>query len=226
MIESVSVEEWNKIYNSTDGLSRYPHDSVVRWTIVNFKNVLNTNPKFLDLGCGGGRHSIFLAQLGCNVSAIDYSSNAIDIAKKWADKENLNINFDVCAATTLPYEDSVFDGIISYGVFCYLSLNEIKQSIIELNRVLKPGGKLFLVTRTTEDSRYLNGGIISANQAIVTGDSEVPWQTEIGMKMLFMTKSDITKFFKVFNSVNIEHQSFTMCSEKYINDDWIISATK
>ncbi len=50
---------------------------------------LAPNKKALDLGCGGGRHSIFLAKNGFSVDAVDISSVAIEYLKSM--KNNLDI---------------------------------------------------------------------------------------------------------------------------------------
>jgi len=226
MHNSVPSDEWNVLYEAKDSAPRYPHDAVVRWVFVNYREEFIRNPKMLDIGCGAGRHSIFLANLGCNVSAIDYSSNAIDILNLWAMERKLQIDTKVSSVIELPYAENSFSGIISVGVLCYLSINSIKKNVDEMYRVLKPGGKLFVNTRSNKDSRYLVGNKSTANHAVVTGDKSVPWQGEIGMDMIFLSEEDAEQMFHKFKEINIERESFSMCGRKYLNDDWVITALK
>uniref|UniRef100_A0A7C4NSL9 Class I SAM-dependent methyltransferase n=1 Tax=Thermodesulfobacterium geofontis TaxID=1295609 RepID=A0A7C4NSL9_9BACT len=51
--------------------------------------------RFLDLGCGRGRHSIFFAKHGFEVYATDISESGIEILKEKAKLQNLNINAEV-----------------------------------------------------------------------------------------------------------------------------------
>lgn len=46
--------------------------------------------------------------------------------------------------TNLPYEDSLFDGIISFGVFYYTDSAGMKKAVSELYRVLKKNGKALM----------------------------------------------------------------------------------
>ena len=50
--------------------------------------------RVLDLGCGSGWLSIYLARNGFNVTGIDVSEHAVKLAQAWADKEDLNAHFD------------------------------------------------------------------------------------------------------------------------------------
>lgn len=226
MHNSVPSDEWNVLYEAKDSAPRYPHDAVVRWVFVNYREEFIRNPKMLDIGCGAGRHSIFLANLGCNVSALDYSSNAIEILDSWAKEEKLKIDTKVISAIKLPYSENSFVAILSIGVLCYLNFPEIKRSVQEMYRILKPGGKLLVVTRSDKDSRYVTSKVSTKRHSVVAGDKTVPWQVEIGMNMTFLNQDDINEIFHEFKFLNIEKETFTMCNRKYINDDWIITAIK
>ena len=72
------------------------------------------NIKVLDVGCGGGRHSIQLAKMGFEVYGIDFSEYAIRVAKENAQKENVieNIYFRVGNVLELSFEENFFDIII------------------------------------------------------------------------------------------------------------------
>jgi len=84
-------------------------------TITQYLN-LPENAKILDLACGKGRHSIYLNQLGYDVTGADLSENSIEEAKK---SENHTLHFQL-HDMRIPFADK-FDGIFnlftSFGYF-------------------------------------------------------------------------------------------------------------
>ncbi|MEX1013945.1 MAG: class I SAM-dependent methyltransferase [Candidatus Paceibacterota bacterium] len=94
--------------------------------------------KVLEYGCGPGSAAFDLAKLGANVTAIDISDVAIEMAQKKAAEEGLNIAFHVMDAEDLDFEKDTFDLICGSGILHHLNLEE---SYKELNRTLQPNGK-------------------------------------------------------------------------------------
>jgi SAM-dependent methyltransferase len=86
--------------------------------IDNITHYLNLpeNAKVLDLACGKGRHSIYLNQLGYDVTGADLSQNSIDEARK---SENEKLHFTV-HDMRVPFDekfDAVFNLFTSFGYF-------------------------------------------------------------------------------------------------------------
>jgi ubiquinone/menaquinone biosynthesis C-methylase UbiE len=100
--------------------------------------------KCLDTGCGGGRYSIALAELGADsVFGIDAAKNSIGDAKKRAQKYSQdNCTFSKGNILELPFENDEFDFIFSYGVLHHTT--DPEKGIRECYRVLKKGGNCFL----------------------------------------------------------------------------------
>lgn len=91
----------------------------------------------LDIGCGTGRQSIFLANHGHRVVGIDISLEMIKIAR--SKNKYSNADFLVASAEALPFKSSSFDSAISI----FGALNHIiryKQAYGEIARVLRPQG--------------------------------------------------------------------------------------
>ena len=106
----------------------------------------NTNKKILDAGCGDG---FFLSKLDDKKNklyGLDYSSRALDLAKLFNTKKN--INFIKASVDEIPYADDYFDIITSIAVIEHLPPEIIDKSISETARVLKPGGVLILALPT------------------------------------------------------------------------------
>lgn len=64
-----------------------------------YKKQIKPKSKILEIGCGLGTESIFLALRGMNVTAIDISDSAIKTAKQLADIYKVNVNWKVKSYT-------------------------------------------------------------------------------------------------------------------------------
>ena len=98
----------------------------------------------LDIGCGGGWESIFLAQCGFDVTGVDFSSNAIQLAKKRAEDAKVQVDFKQGNALALPVEDESVDFANDRGCLHVIPEEDRPRYVKEVLRVLKPGGQLLL----------------------------------------------------------------------------------
>ena len=94
----------------------------------------------LDVGCGTGNYTIELAKRGADVVGVDSSEEMLIWARQKAQGERLKVNFQVADALNLPFPDESFDLILSNGLLCFLK--EPEKALMEMHRVLKPGGGL------------------------------------------------------------------------------------
>lgn len=89
----------------------------------------------IEVGCGGGHHSVNLSQRGFKVTAIDLSLNGLRAAKKLAEHEGEEIAFLCGDIKQLPFEDREFDiCFCSLVLHHFIRFNELLQ---ELTRVTK-----------------------------------------------------------------------------------------
>lgn len=110
------------------------------------KMQLKPNSKFLDLGCGEGRHC-FGAYMSEEIDVFGFDMSLSDVgkAKENFDQFNENIstkscNFGVADAKKLPFKDNTFDFIICSEVLEHII--DYQSALSEINRILKPEGKL------------------------------------------------------------------------------------
>jgi len=94
----------------------------------------------LELGCGLGRFSGFLAKRGIKATGVDFSSVAIENARKRVAGYEVKPSFITGDVTNLDSIKEQFD--ISFDVGCFHCLNEEgqKKYVSEVYRLLKPGG--------------------------------------------------------------------------------------
>jgi ubiquinone/menaquinone biosynthesis C-methylase UbiE len=108
--------------------------------------VLRPKPadRILDAGCGYCYHTVRLARSGAAITAIDFSKAALSVAEQTIDSAGLTdrVQLQQADLTNLPFEDSSFDSIVSWGVIMHVP--EMEKALSELARVLKPGGTLVL----------------------------------------------------------------------------------
>jgi tellurite methyltransferase len=126
----------------------------------------------LDIGCGIGRHALFLAGNGIDVTGIDLSPSGLETARDAATAAGLSIDYRAGDFTDLPIPDSSVDLALAWNVIYHGDTDVVKQAIGEIRRVLKPGG-LFLGTMISKrHNRYGDGTEIRQNTFIVDDDDE------------------------------------------------------
>jgi SAM-dependent methyltransferase len=104
-----------------------------------------TPPKsILDLGCGAGTNSLFLARSGFRVSGVDLAPRAVEVASRRAHRAKLTIDFRVADVLNLPYPSRTFAGAIDVGCFHTIPRGLRRAYAEELSRVLAPRGRYAL----------------------------------------------------------------------------------
>lgn len=96
--------------------------------------------KALDAGCGTGVYSIELSKKGAVTTGTDISENMLGLARAKARKDGLKIDFVAADALALPFRDDYFDLVLSVGMLCFVK--EREKALLEMRRVLKPGGRV------------------------------------------------------------------------------------
>lgn len=157
--------------------------------------------KFLDLGCGLGRHSIYFAQKEFEVSSVDLSDYGVNHLKQWAEKEDLNIDMQVCDMLNLPFEDNTFDCIMAYNVIYHTDTEGFIKVVNEINRVLKSGGELFitLISKNTWSFQHVEQYKRVDENTILRDEHE----TELNVPHFYVNIDDVKKYFKDFEFVQV-----------------------
>ncbi len=96
--------------------------------------------RVLDLGCGDGRHLVFLASQGFEMYGADCSPTALELAEEWLDGEDLTASLECTDITELPWEDGFFDAVLCIQVLNHNTLDRVKKTFTEVRRVLGESG--------------------------------------------------------------------------------------
>jgi len=107
--------------------------------MLEFITYLEPGSRVLDLGCGSGRDSRYLADHGFDVYGVDISEVAIEKAKRIANSHD--ISFSVGTAENLPFQDGHFDAVYAGWVLQSVPLH---AGASEVTRVLRRNGIAFL----------------------------------------------------------------------------------
>lgn len=212
---------WERIYRQRGDLQLKVLSKIQRVAKVfeqkNYK-------KILDLGCGTGRHSLFLAKKGFSIYATDLSSTGIDVARGKAKSSNLNnIYFKQHDMKSIPFTNSFFDAVICTWTIYHGTSDDIRKTINEICRVLKPNGMVITDFLSISDSTYGSGKETERNTFLGAKDKEedVPHH--------YSTKEELVQLFSGFRELKIRSAASSYvdergeeCVRKYYN----VEATK
>lgn len=178
--------------------------------------------KVLDFGCGLGRHSIYFAKQGFHVSAFDLSEKGTEHLRSWSEKENLSIEITNADMLKLPYADNSFDAIFAYHVISHTDSVGIKNIIIEISRVLKIGGEIYITLCSKETWSFKDAGYPMIDENTIIKTDEGP---EKGIPHFYVTLDDIITLFDNYNIEKIRHTDDCFFSGKKQNSKhYFISA--
>lgn len=119
------------------------------------KFVSDKKGKILDVGCGSGRN--FMKTKGLSWSAVDFSSEMIELAKEKANNLNMKVEIFKSDSTKLPFDDETFDAVLCFAVIhCIDGAIKRKKTIEEIYRVLKSGGEALISSWGPKSPRLKN----------------------------------------------------------------------
>jgi tellurite methyltransferase len=108
---------------------------------------LPPHAKVLDLGCGEGRNALFLAEHGCEVTAVDISVSGIQKLQHLAASRALSIQTAVQDMRTYTFQEC-FDLIISHGCLHLIARDEWQPLLAQCQHYTKLGGYNIVVVFT------------------------------------------------------------------------------
>lgn len=139
---SIKQSDWENRYSDQNGLSVRPAGKL----LVDNLSLLTVG-RSLDIACGEGRNSIFLAKKGYHVDAVDYSSNAIKNGRILSDEAGVKVNFMQADLEEYLIRPNYYDLIVNF--------NYLDRSIIPgIKNGLKKSGFIVFETFTIEQKFF------------------------------------------------------------------------
>lgn len=142
---------------------------------------LKGNERALDLACGTGDITFALGEKlpQGNAIGLDITKGMIEIAERKRRERNVhNVSFQLGDIMSLPFENASFD-CVTCG-YALRNVPDVELALVEIKRVLKPGGRLISLDFAHPDSRiyrwlYLNYLVVVGSSVgiILHGDADV-----------------------------------------------------
>ncbi len=130
------------------------HGKLWRWGLSHIS--INLDAFILDVGCGGGKTVLELAQISSSgkVCGIDYSEEMVQLARKINRKfiENGHVEIMHGSVSSLPFTDGMFNLVTAFEA-CYFWPNLI-DDLKEIKRGLKPGGTLLIANEVYKHEKF------------------------------------------------------------------------
>lgn len=135
---------WDSLYKSGEFTHWEPVYASPELSTLAAAKFFGKKNKILDLGCGGGLDSIFLAQCGFSVTGVDFSLAALKVAQKRANDAQVMIDWNLGSVLDLPIDSQAVDFVNDRGVFHIIDDSDRPKYGLEIFRVLKVGGKVLI----------------------------------------------------------------------------------
>ncbi len=137
-------------YKSKEDFPRWPIEHIVKLFFGDYlTNKINIpkNASILDVGCGFGNNLLPFLLKGLTCYGTEVTEEISKIAEAVLYDRGFKVTIKIGSNRKLPFEDGLFDIVISSGVIHYEGRKEqIEEALREYSRVLKPKGVLFIST--------------------------------------------------------------------------------
>lgn len=217
----MQAKGWERIYRRMGDLQYGVLPKIKRASGI-FKE--ENYERILDLGCGTGKHSIFLAKKGFSVYATDMSQTGIDIARKKATSLGLNnIHFKQHDMRTIPFPDGFFDAVVCTWTIYHGTISEIRKTLGEIYRVLKSNGTVLTDFLSASDVTHGLGREIESNTFIgaKVQEEDIPHH--------YSSREELIQLFSEFRELKIRSSTSSYIDEKgeeYVRKYYDVEAIK
>jgi len=199
-----------------------PEDMIRQISRLGFARSIRSSVKCLDVGCGSGPMTYYLAKSGYDVSALDQSESAVRSCSRRLRNEGLAAAVERGDVRNLPYAPETFDFCLECQLLVCLPWSGARETIREINRVTRKGG--FFLSRTPSEACWGFGLGTSAGRHEWRDASEGPFA---GMGLArFVSRDEITELYSPFSVISVEHTQTTIDNGAHAIALWIVICKK
>lgn len=143
-----SYDEWSLPYteHTANTLAEETFDRAMLGAFAELVRADGGGP-VADVGCGPGRLTPYLAELGLDAFGIDLSPEMIRLAKA----AHPDLRYEVGTMEALALPDGALGGLMAWYSIIHLPPERVPGTLAEFARVLRPGGRLLMAFQPAED---------------------------------------------------------------------------
>lgn len=168
----------------------------------------------LDIGCGVGKHALFLVSNGFKVDGIDSSPTAVKMTKDLLGKKAGSVK--VADMFKFRIAKDRYDLIISFSTIHHGLKKDIQTLIDKIYSALVTGGKVFITVPDFESIKKKNI-LIHAHKMLENGSYIPVTGTDKGLVHSYYTKREVQKLFSKFKNLQLDLDS---------HGKWVVQASK
>jgi len=215
-------ENWEKLHQQRSW-GKYPSTFLIKNVAERYFHLTDRSKiKALDLGCGGGANSWFLAREGFDVYAIDGSKSAIHQAERLLRKDGLTAKFFVMDFSEMNFFPAQFDIVIDNSAIQHNIWSEIQKIHEKILSILKEGGLLYSQMISKNSTGSESGECLERNtwtnlrEGIAKGN----------LLTHFFTQDEILILFGGYSDVEVEKYYYTYEYGRCNAEHFIVNAIK
>lgn len=142
----------------------------------------------IDLGCGAGNYALYLAGAGFDMTGVDISSRAIEIARENAATRGIRCTFLVADLVGDLHEiRDTYEFAYDWEVLHHIFPEDRERYVRNIHRILRPGGKYLSVCFSDEDPQF--------------GGSGKYRKTPLGTTLYFSSEKELRDLFRPYFSI-------------------------
>lgn len=184
--------DWNQLFQDPSKIVRDP-DLLAK----EFTTVVKPGSQVLDLGCGAGRHLIFMTGEGLRPVGVDISPVGLGLSEQWLSNAGLRAGLVLSPMDILPFASSTFDGVISINVLNHAPVAQTERAVEEVHQILKPGSPFFILIIGREDVRCGEGLEIEPSTFVHQEGIEA------GVPHQYYDRAEVQQLMKAFRRIRI-----------------------
>jgi len=140
-------------------------------------------------GIGYGRNAKIFLDNGINVTGIEISKTAIDLARK----NEFDVRIYHGSVTDMPFDNKIYDGIFCYALIHLLNSRERKKLIEDCYNQLKPNGYMIFTAVSKNVPMFGKGKELSKDR----------FEIMEGVKMFFYDSNSVKQEFEKYGLIEI-----------------------
>ena len=182
------MEYWESRFKNEGAMWKFEPSDSAAFAVDLFKSYKIN--KILIPGFGYGRNAKLFCDNGFDVTAIEISQSAIDIAKT----NGINCTTHHGSVTSMPFDNKLYEGIFCYALIHLLNKPERRKFLESCWNQLKIGGIMFFLVASKQMSMYGSGKCLSKDR----------YEISKGVKVYFYDSESVTKEFADFGMVEFK----------------------